>query len=61
MLQFDGQKALSLFKYNEDKGLQNNLLDIEVGKRDTMQARLKAMLQIYQSRMRKNNLIIRAK
>jgi phosphoglycerol transferase MdoB-like AlkP superfamily enzyme len=60
LLQFDGQNAMSLFKYNEDKGLQNNLLDIEVGKRDTMQARLKAMLQIYQSRMRKNNLIIRA-
>lgn len=59
LLMFDGQKALSLFRYNQDKALQNNLLDAEPAKRDSMQMRLKAMLQLYQSRMRKNNLVIR--
>lgn len=59
LLQFDGQRATSLYKYNSDKKLITNLLTVEIATRDSMEKRLKAMLQIYQSRMRKNSLVVR--
>ena len=57
LLQFDGQKSVALFNYEEDRILKNNLLPSEKERTLIMETKLKAIIQAYNQRLTENQLI----
>lgn len=55
-LQFDGEKAVGLFHFTEDRLLEKNLLDAEPDRAAAMERRIKAIIQQYARRMIHNEL-----
>ncbi|MFN8286543.1 MAG: LTA synthase family protein [Chitinophagales bacterium] len=56
-LQFDGNKALALYKFKEDTRLQNNLLGQYPDEEKLILAKLKAYIQQYNNRVRNNKML----
>lgn len=57
LLQFDGQKVISVFDMKNDRMLANNKIG-EFAAQDSMEIKLKAFIQQYMNRMRKNKICI---
>ena len=51
LLQFDGERSVGLYRFREDRLLQNNLLDTEAGTAAALEGLLKARIQQYMARM----------
>lgn len=60
VLQFLEDKTIGLYNYIDDPLLTNNLIDKQVERRNEMEKLLKAFIQQYNSRMVKNNLVIKS-
>jgi len=58
ILQFDGQKTVGLYNYQEDKLLKNNLKDKLPAIQGTMELQVKAFAQQYVNRMLEDKLIV---
>ena len=56
LLQFNGEKSLTLYHTHSDPLLKNNLLLTEVNRTQTMENKLKALIQDYNYRMINNQL-----
>jgi len=56
LLQFNGEKSLALYHTHSDPLLKNNLLLTEVNRTQTMENKLKALIQDYNYRMINNQL-----
>ncbi len=56
-LQFDGEKSVGLYRYREDRLLENNLLETDPQRAAAMENRLKAFIQQYNHRMIANELV----
>jgi phosphoglycerol transferase MdoB-like AlkP superfamily enzyme len=59
MIQFDGQKTLSMYKFKEDTFLSNNLVDSLPDIRNELEQLAKAFLQQYTTRMDEDRLSVR--
>lgn len=57
LLQFDGEKVISVFDMKNDRMLANNKIG-EYSAQDSMEMKLKAFIQQYMNRMRKNKICI---
>ena len=57
LLQFDGEKVISVFDMKNDRMLANNKIG-EYSAQDSMEIKLKAFIQQYMNRMRKNKICI---
>lgn len=58
-LEFDGEKTLNLFNFNNDSLLTNNLNNNHIEVRIRMENNLKSFLQIFSKDLRNNNMIIK--
>ena len=56
MLQFDGEKTTAVYRFKTDPLLKHNLVGT-VPEQQTMETRLKAIIQQYMSRMNENRLL----
>jgi phosphoglycerol transferase MdoB-like AlkP superfamily enzyme len=57
LLIFDGEKNTALYNYENDKLLKNNLVTDSTKLASSMEAKLKAMIQQYNSRLLHNNMV----
>ena len=57
LLQFDGEKVISVFDMKNDRMLANNKIG-EYSAQDSMEMKLKAFIQQYMNRMRQNKICI---
>lgn len=57
LLQYDGEKVISVFDMKNDRMLANNKIG-EYSAQDSMEIKLKAFIQQYMNRMRKNKICI---
>ena len=57
LLQFDGQKTIAVYDIKNDRMLANNKIG-EYSAQDSMEMKLKAFIQQYMNRMRKNKICI---
>jgi phosphoglycerol transferase MdoB-like AlkP superfamily enzyme len=60
LLQFGDESSLKMYHYKKDSMLTRNLLNKEKTVRKEMETRLKALIQSYNNRMIKNELILRS-
>ncbi len=58
MLQFDGSQSIALYDFKRDAILTENLLDSGIDEQQTMEQRLKAIIQQYMSRMELDELVV---
>lgn len=59
LLEMVDMKPLSLYNYEKDRMLQNNLVEKEPEELGMMEEKLKAIVQTYNSRLLDNNMVIR--
>ena len=57
LLQFDGQRTTGLFNYVNDRLLKNNLKNELAIKRDSMEIKIKAIIQQYHNRLIEDRLL----
>lgn len=57
MMQYNGEKSISLYQYPVDTLLQRNLITKETAKAADIELRLKALIQVYNYRMIHNKLM----
>ena len=60
LLQYDGNKAVGLFNFKTDKMLKTNLLDQKLPVQDSLETKMKAILQQYNNRMIGDSLTVKA-
>ena len=58
MLQFDGEKSISLYDFKVDPLLKTNLVMSELDIRDAMENKIKGLIQSYNSRMINNRMVV---
>ena len=51
MLQYDGNKSVGLFNFKSDKMLKTNLVAQKLPVQDSLETKMKAILQQYNNRM----------
>jgi phosphoglycerol transferase MdoB-like AlkP superfamily enzyme len=56
IFQFDGNKAMELYKYTSDSLLKNNIIHIEKQTADKMEIKTKAIIQTYQQSLINNKM-----
>ncbi|MDP4203756.1 MAG: LTA synthase family protein [Bacteroidota bacterium] len=59
MLRFDGKNPIGLYRFREDVMLNNNLLNKEPGVASRMTIKIKAILQQYNNRLIRNQMVAR--
>jgi phosphoglycerol transferase MdoB-like AlkP superfamily enzyme len=59
LFQFNGDKAIALYDYKQDRMQKVNLLNKDTAIAQKMELHLKAILQTYQRRMKANDLIVK--
>ena len=57
LLQFDGQKTIAVYDIKNDRMLSENRIG-EFAEQDSMEIKLKAVIQQYMNRMRANKICI---
>jgi phosphoglycerol transferase MdoB-like AlkP superfamily enzyme len=60
LLQYDGNKSVGLFNFKTDKMLKTNLLDQKLPVQDSLEIKMKAILQQYNNRMIGDSLTVKA-
>ena len=59
LLRFDGKSPIGLYSFREDVMLNNNLLNKEPGVVSRMTVKIKAILQQYNNRLIRNQMVAR--
>ncbi|SHG54676.1 Phosphoglycerol transferase MdoB [Chryseolinea serpens] len=60
LLQYDGNKSVGLFNFKTDKMLKTNQLDQKLPVQDSLETKMKAILQQYNNRMIGDSLTVKA-
>jgi len=60
LLQYDGNKSVGLFDFKADKMLKTNLIDQKLPVQDSLETKMKAILQQYNNRMIGDSLSVKA-
>ena len=58
VLQFDGEKSITLYNYKIDPLLENNLVLNEDEKRNAMETKIKGVIQSYNTRLMNNQMVV---